>query len=183
MRPLPSKIIDPSQAAFVPNCWIAENVFLAQEIVHSFKKSKRKKGSIGFKLDFHKAYDCLEWDFIIKVLGALGFNQNVSNLIFQSISSVRFTLLLNGCKSTSFSSSRGIQQGNPLSSYLFILCNEVLARLIDREVGRGNISGVKVFPRAPTITKLFYADDVLLLCGAKISEVESLMGCIDKYCS
>uniref|UniRef100_A0A2N9J510 Reverse transcriptase zinc-binding domain-containing protein n=1 Tax=Fagus sylvatica TaxID=28930 RepID=A0A2N9J510_FAGSY len=114
----------------------------AQEIVHNFKKSKRKKGSIGFKLDFHKAYDCLEWDFIIKVLGALGFNQNVSNLIFQSISSVRFTLLLNGCKSTSFSSSRG----------------------------------VKVFPRAPTITKLFYADDVLLLCGAKISEVESLMG-------
>ena len=131
IRPLPSKIIDPSQAAFVPNCWIAENVFLAQEIVHSFKKSKRKKGSIGFKLDFHKAYDCLEWDFIIKVLGALGFNQNVSNLIFQCISPVRFTLLLNGSKSISFSPSRGIRQGDSLSPYLFILCSEVLARLID----------------------------------------------------
>uniref|UniRef100_A0A2N9FQH0 Aminoacyl-tRNA synthetase class II (D/K/N) domain-containing protein n=1 Tax=Fagus sylvatica TaxID=28930 RepID=A0A2N9FQH0_FAGSY len=37
--------------------WIVENVVLAQEIVHSFKKSKRRKGSVGFKLDFHKAYD------------------------------------------------------------------------------------------------------------------------------
>ena len=183
MRPLLSKIIDLSQVAFVPNHWIAKNVFLAQEIVHSFKKSKRKKGSVGFKLDFHKAYDYLEWDFIIKVLGALGFNQNVSNLIFQCISPVRFTLLLNGSKSTSFSPSRGIRQGDSLSPYLFILCSEVLARLIDREVGRGNISSVKVCPKAPTITKIFYADDVLLLCGAKISKVESLIGCIDKCCS
>jgi hypothetical protein len=68
MRPMLSKIIDPSQAAFVPYMWITENVVIAQEVMHSFKQMKRKKGYVGFKLDFHKAYDCLEWDFICMVL-------------------------------------------------------------------------------------------------------------------
>ena len=69
-----SKIIDPSQAAFVPYMWITENVVIAQEVVHSFKQMKRKKGYVGFKLDFHKAYDCLEWDFICMVLWVFGFD-------------------------------------------------------------------------------------------------------------
>ena len=43
LRPLLSRIIDPTQAAFVPNWWITKNVVLAQEVVHSFKKSKKKK--------------------------------------------------------------------------------------------------------------------------------------------
>ena len=128
LRPLLPKIIDPSQAAFVPGRWIGENVALAQEIVHSFKQSKKRKGSVGFKLDFHKAYDSLEWTFILRVLKVVGFDQKVINLIYQCISTVSFTLLLNGSKSSSFSPSRGIRHGDPLSPYLFILCSEVLAK-------------------------------------------------------
>lgn len=132
MRPLLAKIIDPAQAAFVPKRLIAENVVLAHEVVHSFKQTKRKKGYVGFKLDFHKAYDCLEWDFIITSLRTFGFSQAVTNMIFQCLSIVNFTLLLNGTKSASFSPSRGIRQGDPLPPYLFILCNEIMARLINR---------------------------------------------------
>jgi hypothetical protein len=183
LRPLLPKIIDPSQAAFVPGRWIGENVVLAQEIVHSFKQSKKKKGNVGFKLDFHKAYDSLEWTFILRVLKAVGFDQKVINLIYQCISTVSFTLLLNGSKSSSFSPSRGIRQGDPLSPYLFILCNEVLARLINVEVDRGLLRGLNLAPGAPNISKLFYADDVLLFCGAKIAEVDTLMNCVDKCCS
>jgi hypothetical protein len=57
LRPLLNKLIDPAQVAFVPNKWITENIILAQEVVHSFKTLKRKKGYIGVKLDFNKAYD------------------------------------------------------------------------------------------------------------------------------
>jgi hypothetical protein len=108
-RPFLANIVDPAQSAFVPSRWIAKNVVLAQEVVHSFKKSKKKKGAMGFKLDFHKAYDRLEWNFIITVLKALGFDQKVTNMIFQCISTVSFTLLLNGGKSSSFSPSKGIR--------------------------------------------------------------------------
>jgi hypothetical protein len=54
MRPLLSKIIDPAQTAFVPNRWIAENIVLLQEVIHTFKQTKRKKGYVGFKLNFIK---------------------------------------------------------------------------------------------------------------------------------
>ena len=37
-------------------------------------------------------------------------------------------------------------------------------------------------PGGPFISKLIYADDVLLFCGAKIVEVEVLMGCVNKLC-
>ena len=106
---------------------------------------------MGFKLDFHKAYNCLECDFILAALKALGFNQKSLQLIHQCILTVRYTLLLNGTISTSFSPFRGIRKGDPLSSYLFILCNEVLARLINREKCVGTIFGVRLGLGAPLL--------------------------------
>ncbi len=176
------KLIDPAQAAFVPKRWIAENVVLAQEVIHSFNQSKRKKGNVRFKLDFKKAYYSLEWDFILAVLKVVGFDQKIVNLIYQYISTVQYTLLLNGTKSSTILPSRGLRQGDPLSPYLFILCADVFAKLINREVERGAIKDVKVSPGVAAISQLFYADDVILLCGAKISEVAVLMRCIEKYC-
>ena len=62
------------------------------------------------------------------------------------------------------------------------MCADVLARMINKEVLRGAIKGVKVNPGADAISKLFYADDVILFCDAKTSEVEALIQCIEKYC-
>jgi hypothetical protein len=50
-------------------------VVLAQEVIHSFNQSKKKKGNVGFKLDFKKAYDSLEWDFILAVLKQWGLSR------------------------------------------------------------------------------------------------------------
>lgn len=91
-------------------------------------------------------------------------------------------LLLNGGKEASFALSRGLRQGDPLSPYLFIIGKEILARLIDREVERGTIRGVKVSIEAPAIMKLFYVDDVMLFCNAKMAEVRALMNCLNSYC-
>ena len=43
----------------------------------------------------------------------------------------------------------------------------------------GRVSGISVAPSAPKISKLFYTDDVLLFCGAKISEVGALLSSVD----
>ena len=58
----------------------------------------------------------------------------------------------------------------------------MLARLVNREVENGAIKGVKVSPEAAARSRLFFADDVILFCGAKIYEVAMLMRCIEKYC-
>ena len=46
--------------AFMPNRWINENVVMVHEIGHSFKYTGKKKGFLGIKLDFQKAYDIME---------------------------------------------------------------------------------------------------------------------------
>ena len=43
LRPLLEKMIYPTQIAFIPNRNIAENIILAQEIVHSFRTKRKKK--------------------------------------------------------------------------------------------------------------------------------------------
>ena len=92
-------------------------------------------------------------------------------------------MLLNGSKGSSFTPSRGLRQGDTLSPYLFILANEVLSRLINREVAWGNISVTKISNTAPKISKLLYADDVLVFCGAKMSKLNILMQCLNTYCA
>jgi hypothetical protein len=106
-------------------------------------------------MDFNKAYDRLEWNFIMAVLKAFGFDQNFLALIFQCKSSASFTLLPTGCQSSTFTPARGIHQRDPLSPYLFIMCSEVLARLINREVSNGHLHGVRLGPGVPGISKLF----------------------------
>ena len=182
LQPLLDKLIDPAQTAFVPNRNIAENILLAQEVVHSFSTTKKKKGFVGLKLDFQKAYDRLEWPFLIQVLKNFGFHQKFIHLIYQCISTVSFTLLLNGGKGPRIMPSRGLRQGDPLSPYLFIIGSEVLSRMINRCSAQKLINGIKIAPSSTGISKLFYADDVLLVCKAKHSEINETMIILRKYC-
>ncbi|XP_050248620.1 uncharacterized protein LOC126695864 [Quercus robur] len=182
LRPLLDKLIDPAQTAFVPNRNIAENVLLAQEVVHSFSTTKKKKGFVGLKLDFQKAYDRVEWPFLIQVLKNFGFHQKFIHLIYQCISIVSFTLLLNGGKGPRIMPSRGLRQRDPLSPYLFIIGSEVLARMINRCSAQRLINGIRIAPSIAGISKLFYADDVLLVCKAKHSEINEIMNILGKYC-
>ena len=119
----------------------------------------------------------------MKALKALGFNEKFSNLTFQCISTVQYSLLLNGGICQSFNPSHGLRQGDPLSPYLFILGSEILMRLINREVDQKNISAIKVASTSPPISRLCYADDVIIFYKAKHSELVSLKKCLEKYCS
>ena len=181
LRPLLNRMVDLAQVAFVPNRWINENVVLAHEIIHSFKHPMKNKGFLGIKLDFQKVYDRMEWRYLITVLKAFGFSKNFTNLIYQCLSLVQFSLLLSEGQCPSFNPSYGLRQGDPLSPYLFILGSEVLIRIINKEVADGNISRVKVSSTAPLISKLFYADDIILFYKAKASKLVSLKRCLEKY--
>ena len=59
----------------------------------------------------------------------------------------------------------------------------MLMRLISREVDHGLLTAIKVSSNAPPISKLCYADDVILFSKAKMSELASLKICLEKYCA
>ena len=93
-----------------------------------------------------------------------------------------FHPLLNGGKGPRIMSSRGLRQGDPLSPYLFIIRSEVLARMINRNSAQKQINGIKIAPSLTGISKLFYADDVILVCKAKHSKINEIMIILRKYC-
>ena len=70
---------------------------------------KRKQGSLGIKLDFHKAYDKMEWEFIVQVLKVLGFDNKFVSLVYQCISTINYTVLLNGGKGPNLNPFRGLR--------------------------------------------------------------------------
>jgi hypothetical protein len=74
LKPLLAKFISPLQSAFVPNRNIQDNTILAQELLHTFKLKRGKEGFMFLKLDMEKAFDRMEWKFILAILGKLGFS-------------------------------------------------------------------------------------------------------------
>ena len=81
------------------------------------------------KLDLSKAYDKLSWKgkdaegfWFLGLLGKMGCE-------YLLLSSTFFSILINGTPSPTFKASRGTRQGDPLSSFLFILIEEGLGRL------------------------------------------------------
>lgn len=81
-----------------------------------------------------------------------------------------------------FKPSRGLMQGDPLSPYLFVLCVELLAHLIEdcREDGRWKT--LKAGRNGHIISHLFFADDVLLFGEASIEQINCVMDCLQTFC-
>ena len=123
----------PFQASFVLGRKASDNVILTQEIIHTISTSKSKSELMALKIDLEKAFNRMEWSFIYHIICWFKFPKDWVDLIMSCITSSNLSVLVNGERTDFFSLSRGILQGDPLSPYLFILCMEYLAALIETE--------------------------------------------------
>jgi hypothetical protein len=136
---------------------ITDNTLLAFEIFHHIKNNKnKKKGLVGIKLDMVKAYDRLEWIFINNTLLSMGFPSNLVKTIMNCVTTVSFSILINGQPSPYFKPHRGIRQGDPLSPYLFILCADVFSGLITKAQNQSLIHGISIVHNASKVSHLFF---------------------------
>jgi hypothetical protein len=167
LRRVVEKIILNPQNAFVKGRQILSSVLIANECLDS----RIKSGELGLlcKLDIEKAYDHVNWDFLLYMLRRCGFGERWCSWIAHCISSVRFSVLVNGTPSGFFSSSRGLRQGDPLSLLLFVIVMEAFSKLFYITAQRSFLSGFSVGSSSNgviDICHLLFADDTLVFCGA-----------------
>ena len=168
---LPS-IISETQSAFQSSKAISDNILIAFETLHHMKNQKSKKlGFMALKLDMSKAYDRVEWSYLVKIMEKLGFCEKWVSLVYECISTVSYSILVNGEPRGDIRPSRGIRQGDPLSPYLFLLCSEGLNRMLQQAASNDKIRGFSLCKRGPRISHLFFADDSLLFCKATMSDL------------
>jgi ribonuclease HI len=182
LRSILPSIVSPIQTAFVPGRQGMDNVVIVQEIVHALSRRKGRVGGMAIKIDLEKAYDRMEWSFIKVVLEHFKFPTSFVNLVMECISSSSVAILLNGAPLDPFFPSRGLKQGDPLSSYIFILCMEFLGFHIMESCAAGEWHPIKAGQSGPKFSHLFFADDLVLFSSATISCAHAIDEVLGKFC-
>ncbi|KAJ0436408.1 putative RNA-directed DNA polymerase [Helianthus annuus] len=156
-----NSIISPSQSAFISGRYILDGPLIVNEIQNWAKKSKRK--IFLLKIDFEKAYDNINWNFLFDILRQMGFPGKWCLWIKGVVSSARASVLVNGSPTFEFNCQKGMRQGDPISPFLFVIVMEALSCMINRACGLGILKGVSLPNGGPMVSHLFYADDAVIM--------------------
>lgn len=182
LKTLLDRIIFPYQSAFIPNRLITNNAMITFETFHFMRKKKTgRKGFLALKLDMSNAYDRVEWVFLRDMCIKLGFCEKRINLILNCVTTVSYSIIVNGKPTEKFTPQRGLRQGDPISPYLFLICAEGFSALIKQAESRGELTGIKMAKTAPQISHLFFADDSVLFFKANQVELNKVKEIIAVY--
>ncbi|XP_010687249.1 uncharacterized protein LOC104901378 [Beta vulgaris subsp. vulgaris] len=177
-------IVDEFQNAFVPGRQMAaDNCFISHEITNWVRKKKKGNSFAGIlKVDLSKAHDRIRWEFVEIMLRRMNFPEIWVTWIMQCITTVSYSILVNGEPSKVFRPSVGLRQGDPLSSYIFILCMEVLSRNLSKMQNNKELNGLKIARNAPKISHLFFTDDALFFFKANPKNCWAIKTVLATFC-
>ena len=109
-----------------------------------------KTGSMALKLDMNKAFDRGEWSCLEKIMTKIGFHSRWISMVMSCVTSVTYSIRINGVPQGCITPTRGLRQGDPLSPYLFLLCAESLSSLVHKSAEMGTLQGLQVSSEALT---------------------------------
>ena len=180
LKPHLPDYVHPSQQAFIECRRISSNIIIAQEITHSFALSSWKNKAFMLKIDLAKAFDRLEWNFIVAALARKGLHAHFINLVHSC--SPTFSVVISGQPFARFRGDRGVRQGCPLSPYLFVLAINELSIALQEAMAANYFVGITLGPNCPAIHSLLFADD-LLVCGkATVQEATRMKQILHDFC-
>lgn len=171
-------LISKHQEAFVRGRSIYHHVALDHDLFIKLN-SKVSTGSVCLKLDITKAFDKLQWDFIFRALQFFNFSSKWINLIKELVCTWKYSILINRSQYGFFSSTCGLQEGDPISPYMFISAEEILSLNVDILILEGVIVPISLVHKTPC--HLLYADDILFFLKAIKSNLRCLQCFLNLY--
>ena len=177
-RFLPS-FISPNQSAFVKDRLLMENVLLASELVKSYHKPS-VSARCAVKIDISKAFDSVQWPFLLSVLEAMNLPEKFILWIKKCIELASFSVQINGELAGYFNSKRGLRQGCSLSPFLYVICMQVLSKLLGKAALERRF-GFHPYCKDLTLTHLCFDDDVLVFSDGKKSSIEGILDVFKEF--
>ncbi|KAF1330506.1 putative Pollike protein, partial [Globisporangium splendens] len=168
------KLIHADQKAFVKGRSIHHHIrFLAdlQDLV-----TAQDEEAYAMFLDFEKAYDRVNWDYMFQVLDRMGCGGAFSDWVKLLYTSPQAHLLINGHIQPAICPTRGVKQGDPLSALLFLMVIEPLGNLLRQHEEHGIC-----LTEDHTVPGLFFADDSTLLSGS-VQGIQAQLDFVQEYC-
>ena len=111
----------------------------------------------------------------------LGFTEEWINRVMSCVTTSFFSVHINGKPCGNIVPSKGLYQGDPLLSYLFLLCVERFTSLLSKAEVDGRLHSVNICRRVPSISNLLFADDSLIFCLANQKEVQVISDTLQLY--
>jgi hypothetical protein len=166
-------LIHEDQCGYVQDRLIGENLRFVDDLLKCAKLGIVE----GFLMlvDFEKAFDSLNWNFLYYTLDNFNFGHNFINMIKLLYNDIYSSVQNNGICTEFFSLHRGIRQGCPASAYLFILCGEMLSTYIRNST---SIKGINVYGTVQKV--LQFADDTLLL-AKDANDIKQYLYILEKF--
>jgi hypothetical protein len=124
LAPAEKKLITYNQSAFIKKCCILDNFMFVHQVIKDLYK--KKIPSLFIKLDISKTFDTVNWSYMLHILSYLGFGARWRSWILMLWATSTSRFLLNGSPGRCIAHKKGVRQGDPLSSMLFLFAMEPL---------------------------------------------------------
>jgi hypothetical protein len=116
------RLISQQQSAFIKGRFILESVVSTHEIIHEVYRRKEK--GLVFKIDYEKAYDRVNLDFLYEILQLRGFGDKIISMIKKITQGGSVGVKVNVVEGDFFLIGKGLDKEIPW--YLFCLTLELM---------------------------------------------------------
>jgi len=161
------------QRGFVEDTKLRDCVCLTLDVINLLQ-NKAYGGNITLKIDISKAFDTLEWSFLLRVLKRFGFNPTFYNWIDSILNSIFLSASINRRQQGCFNCKRRVGQRDPLSPLIFCLVEEVLSIRIPKLVINGKLNHIKASGNINVHSRTLYANDIMFFCRGNINGLINL---------
>ena len=167
-------LINEDQTGFLPGRYIGDNIRLLYDTME-YLNTNNLPGLL-VSIDFSKAFDSINWNYMHKVMKEFGFGEDICQWIEAFYCNLKSSVIVNGKASPQFNVEQGCRQGDPVSPYIFILCAEILAIKI-RE--NQDIKGIKILDIESKISQ--FADDTCFLLEGEERSFTGIFKTLDDF--